>query len=159
MINSLIENIQRKRLNAIDEAKAFKAYVSDFGWGGVSDLAKRIGKSASYVTKRIKLLNLSSDVLDSITNSKLNSSIAEELFSIKDKGKQSILANLIIDRSLSLRRSRKLLNKFNRKDVDHDTYHPKDHIDHVRNHLCPRSNMHMFQRLIKCSMRKKCISS
>lgn len=44
---SLVENIQRKMLSPLDEAIAFKAYVSDFGWGGVSDLASRIGKSAS----------------------------------------------------------------------------------------------------------------
>jgi ParB family transcriptional regulator, chromosome partitioning protein len=62
---SLIENIQRKTISPLDEATAFKAYVCDFGWGGVSDLASRIGKSLSYITKRIKLLNLPSDVLES----------------------------------------------------------------------------------------------
>jgi ParB family transcriptional regulator, chromosome partitioning protein len=61
---SLIENIQRKTISPLDEANAFKAYVSDFGWGGVSDLASKIGKSLSYITKRIRLLNLTQDVLD-----------------------------------------------------------------------------------------------
>ncbi|MGA9150979.1 MAG: ParB/RepB/Spo0J family partition protein [Candidatus Nitrosopolaris sp.] len=40
---SLVENIQRKTISPLDEANAFKAYVSDFGWGGVSDLASKIG--------------------------------------------------------------------------------------------------------------------
>ena len=53
---SLTENVQRKTLNPLEEARAFKTYVSDFGWGGASDLAIRLGKSASYVTKRIRLL-------------------------------------------------------------------------------------------------------
>ena len=37
---SLIENIQRKSLDPIEEARAFKNYVDDYGWGGVSDLAR-----------------------------------------------------------------------------------------------------------------------
>jgi ParB family transcriptional regulator, chromosome partitioning protein len=60
---SLIENIQRKRISPIDEAKAFKLYISDFGWDGVSDLASKIGKSVSYTSKRISLLDLPKDVL------------------------------------------------------------------------------------------------
>ena len=69
--------------------------MSDFGWGGVSDLASKIGKSLCYITKRIKLLKLPQDVLDSIMNHGLDPSVAEELLSIKDANKQSILGNLI----------------------------------------------------------------
>ena len=65
---SLVENVQRKTLSPLEEARAFKLYVSDYGWGGVSSLAEKIGKSASYVTKRIKLLDLPSDMLESIRN-------------------------------------------------------------------------------------------
>ena len=88
---SLTENVQRKTLNPLEEARAFKTYVSDFGWGGASDLAIRLGKSASYVTKRIRLLELPTDVLDSITDSVIGTSVAEELCSVKDKSKQSEL--------------------------------------------------------------------
>ncbi|HET7389755.1 MAG TPA: ParB/RepB/Spo0J family partition protein, partial [Nitrososphaeraceae archaeon] len=105
---SLIENIQRKTLSALEEAEAFKRYVSDFGWGGVCDLALRIGKSPSYITKRIKLLNLPSDIRESIISHRIGTSVAEELCSIKDKDKQSVFANLISDRRLSMRMTRKL---------------------------------------------------
>lgn len=37
---SLVENIQRKTLNPIDETCAFKKYMSDFGWGGITDLSQ-----------------------------------------------------------------------------------------------------------------------
>jgi ParB family transcriptional regulator, chromosome partitioning protein len=129
---SLIENIQRKTFSPLDEATAFKAYVSDFGWGGVSDLASRIGKSLSYVTKRMKLLNLSPDVLESIMNRRLDTSIAEELFSIKDKTKQSTLANLIADRKLSLRMTRKLLKGIDDKDSELDSFYKSEYIDHIK---------------------------
>ena len=46
----LTENIQRKSLNALEEAEAFKKYVDDFGWGGVSELASKIEKSEEYVS-------------------------------------------------------------------------------------------------------------
>lgn len=130
---SLIENIQRKRLSSLDEGGAFKAYVADFGWGGVSDLALRIGKSVSYVTKRIKLLNLPADVLESIISNKLNTSIAEELCSIKDKAKQSKLANLIACRGLSFRTARKLLNDLDETNTDFDPgYENHDYVNHLR---------------------------
>jgi ParB family chromosome partitioning protein len=130
---SLIENIQRKRLSSLDEANAFKAYVSDFGWGGVSHLALTIGKSVSYVTKRIKLLNLPADVLESISSSRLNTSIAEELCSVKDKTNQSKLANLIACRRSSFRTARKLLKDLDETDIDFDpAYENHDHANHIR---------------------------
>ncbi|AIF82568.1 ParB-like partition protein [Candidatus Nitrososphaera evergladensis SR1] len=109
---SIIENIQRETLSVIEEAEAFKRYVTDFGWGGVSELAKGIGKSPSYITKKIKLLDMPSDVISSIIDSSLNSSVAEELCSVKDPTKQSELAALINKRHLSLRKTRELVNQY-----------------------------------------------
>jgi ParB family transcriptional regulator, chromosome partitioning protein len=113
---SLIENIQRETLNPIDEARAFKIYISDFGWGGVSELAKKIGKSPSYVTKRIELLDLPQEVIQSVVDSNVRPSIAEELRAIKNPAKQSELAHLIAQRHLSLRRVRELIDQANQND-------------------------------------------
>lgn len=55
---ALIENIQHKTMNPIEEAVAFNQYVESFGWDGISELARRIGKSQEFVTKGIKLLRL-----------------------------------------------------------------------------------------------------
>ena len=52
---SLIENIHSKNLNPIEEARAFQDYVTNYGWGGISELAIRLGKSVSYVDKRINI--------------------------------------------------------------------------------------------------------
>src|SRR5919106_362647 len=48
---SLIENIQRKSLDPIEEARAFKSYVDNYGWGGLTELASKISKSTAYVCK------------------------------------------------------------------------------------------------------------
>jgi len=116
---SLIENIQRESLNAIDEARAFKSYICEFGWGSVSELARKIGKSASYVTKRIALLNLPDEVIQSVADSRVRPSVAEELHAVKDQAKQSELAHLISQRHLSLRMVRELVDQANQND-DYD---------------------------------------
>jgi len=110
---SLIENIQRKTLSPIEEANGFKAYVQDFGWGGISDLAKRIGKSISYVNKRVRLLNLPSEILERICDSGINPSVAEELIPINDDHLQNKLAEMIFSQRLSSRKARKLIKEFN----------------------------------------------
>jgi ParB family transcriptional regulator, chromosome partitioning protein len=120
---SLIENIQRKSLDPLEEAHAFKEYVSNFGWGGMSDLATRIGKSTSYVDRRIRLLDLPIDVLSSTSKSLISTSIAEELLSIKDQSKQSELARLAHENKLSSRQIRELI-----KDVNNDSVYDYDEL-------------------------------
>ena len=129
---SLIENIHRKTLSPIEEAEAFKAYISDFGWGGISYLATKIRKSKSYITKRIKLLNLPSDVLQSIINHKIDISMAEELFQVKDQNRQSLLANLIADRRLSLRMTRELIKDHIEDDIGSESYSTDEYVNHLR---------------------------
>ena len=133
---SLIENLQRKTLGPLGEASAFKAYVSDFGWGGVSELSLKIGKSISYIIKRIKLLNLPIDIQNSIINHTLNTSTAEELFAIKDKTRQSALASQVVNRRLSLKKTREILKELKREDYDYDmdfdSSYKSEYIDHIK---------------------------
>ena len=133
---SLIENLQRKTLGPLDEASAFKAYVSDFGWGGVSELSLKIGKSISYIIKRIKLLNLPIDIQNSIINHTLDTSTAEELFAIRDKTRQSALASQVVNRRLSLKKTREILKELKRKDdeyiMDFDSSYKNEYIDHIK---------------------------
>jgi ParB family chromosome partitioning protein len=106
---SLIENIQRKNLEPIEQAHAFKNYVLAFGWGGISELSAKIGKSVSYIDKIIRLLDLPADILDSISKLEINRSTAEELLSIRDNHRQSKLAKIIRERKLSSRQVRELV--------------------------------------------------
>lgn len=102
---SLIENVQRETMNPLEEAAAFKKYVAEFGWGSNSELAQKIGKSPSYVSKRISLLDLPSDVLEMIKSMEIRPSVAEELLRA-NKETQSELARLISTRHLSMRQVR-----------------------------------------------------
>jgi ParB family chromosome partitioning protein len=87
----LTENIQRKSMDPIEEAEAFRRYVVDFGWGGVSELAKKIGKSEEYVSHRIQLLKLSPEIKEQIIRSKLNVSQALELTTIPSDRQDEIV--------------------------------------------------------------------
>jgi ParB family transcriptional regulator, chromosome partitioning protein len=105
---SLVENIQRKSLNPIEEARAFEAYTLNYGWGGISELAFTIGKSVSYVDRRIRLLELSFEITNLISEGKMTPSAADELLPIKDKEQQSVLAHMVEMNRLSTRRLRML---------------------------------------------------
>jgi ParB family chromosome partitioning protein len=103
----LSENIQRKSMDPIEEAEAFRRYVIDFGWGGMSDLAKKIGKSEEYVSHRIQLLKLSEEIQKKITSNMLNVSKAIEISTIPIE-KQSQIVGEIIENNLSVKRIREL---------------------------------------------------
>jgi ParB family chromosome partitioning protein len=129
---SLVENVHRKTLSPIEEADAFRTYISDFGWGGLSELATKIGRSKSYIIKRIKLLKLPSDVIRSIITHKIDVSMAEELFQVKDQNKQSLLANLIADRRFSLRMARKLIKDHDECDISFESSYTDENANHFR---------------------------
>ena len=106
---SLIENLQRASLEPLEKAQAFKKYVSESGWGGISELATKIGRSHSYVIKHIMLLELPKDIIDLVTTQQLDSSAAQELFPIKDKSKQSEIATLVVNKQLGSKDVRRIV--------------------------------------------------
>jgi ParB/RepB/Spo0J family partition protein len=82
---SLVENIQRQTLSPLEEARAFRSYVSNFGWGGITNLASRIGKSEEYVSHRILLLDLPKKILVKIEQRLIGPSQAQELLWFKEE--------------------------------------------------------------------------
>ena len=104
---ALMENIQRETMKPLDEAQAFKRYVVDYGWGGVSHLARRIGKSEEYVSHRILLLNLPEEIQSKISGHQLNESAARELIWIKDRDTQLEIAKVAASKKMSVKQVRK----------------------------------------------------
>jgi ParB family chromosome partitioning protein len=82
---SLVENVQRRTLSPVEEAKAYRNYVSKYGWGSITELAHKIGRSQEYVSKRLRLLNLPPDVLEQIIRRRISPSIGEELLSLENR--------------------------------------------------------------------------
>jgi len=107
---ALTENIQRKSLNPIQEAEAFTKYVKEYGWGGVSELARRIGKSQEYVSQRILLLSLPDVVRQKIISRTLSASAARELIWIKDADEQARMAEFIVKNRMPTRAVRYMVS-------------------------------------------------
>ena len=103
----LTENIQRKSMDPIEEAEAFRRYVIDFGWGGVSELAKKLGMSEEYVSHRIQLLRLPDDIRQEILKERLNVSRAIELSNIPSE-RQSEIISQVINNNLTVRQIREV---------------------------------------------------
>jgi ParB family chromosome partitioning protein len=118
---SLVENVQRNTLNPIEEGLAFRKYVHEFGWGGISELGQKISKSPSYISRRIKLVNLPQNILDLISQSSIDITTVEELLPVEDNHTKSVLTELIRDENLSSRAVRQLVKNINTKDIDKDS--------------------------------------
>ena len=109
----ITENIQRKSMSYLEEAEAFRKYVQDLGWGGVSELARKIGKSEEYVSHRIQLLKLPQDIKEKIMLNKLSISQALELTNLSHENIIQ-LSNHIIENELTIRQIRSVKTTFSK---------------------------------------------
>ena len=112
----LTENMQRKSMDPLEEADAFRRYVVDFGWGGVTELAAKIGKSEEYVSHRIQLLKLPEEVKQHIVENRLNVSSALELTSIPSE-KQNMIMRQINSSDLTVKQIREMKSLIKTKTI------------------------------------------
>ena len=99
---ALLENIQREDLTAIEEAEAYQNLVGKLGISQ-EELARRVGKSRSYVTNMIGLLKLPYDVKQHILNGYISMGHARVLSKLEDTEKILELDKRIINEHLSVR--------------------------------------------------------
>ena len=99
---SLLENLQRENLTAIEEAKAYKSII-DKANITQDELAKKVGKSRSHITNMLGLLRLPSSVQDMILYNKISMGHARVLSKIEDPTQVELLAEKIIEQGLSVR--------------------------------------------------------
>ncbi len=115
----LTENIQRKSMDPIEEAEAFHRYVMEFGWGGVSDLGRKIGKSEEYVSHRLQLLKLPENIKEQIIQSRLNVSQAIELTTLS-ASRQAEIVGQVVGENLTVREIREIKSALSKHDSDLD---------------------------------------
>ena len=105
---SLIENIQRQDLNAIEEANAYKKLISEFNLTQ-EELSKRLGKSRTAITNTMRLLNLSEGVKQYLIEGVISEGHGRALLSINDAKLQCEIAQKVIDDKLSVRELEKFM--------------------------------------------------
>ncbi len=106
---ALIENIQRENLNPIEEALGIKRLIDEFDMTH-EKAANAVGRSRVAVSNLLRLLSLADDVQTMLVNDKLDMGHARALVGL-DAAQQVMLANQIMQESLSVREVEKLVKK------------------------------------------------
>lgn len=107
---AIIENIQRKDLNPVEEAMSYR-HLLDSQDLTQKELAEEIGKSRQYIGNTIRLLNLDPRVLKLLEEEEISVSHGKKLLSIKDGEKQYKEAMRIIKDSLPVNNNKKSVKK------------------------------------------------
>lgn len=105
---ALIENIQRKDLNPIEEALAYKSLIDEYNLKQ-EELAKRVSKSRTAITNSMRLLKLSNAVQEMLVNEEFSMGHARALLTLEHEELQIEAAKTIVDRGLSVRDTEKLV--------------------------------------------------
>lgn len=105
---AVVENIQRKQLSALEEAKSYKKLL-DLGQLTQDQLAIRMGKSQSNVANKLRLLNLGEDVQQALLTNKISERHARSLLQLKDFNEQSKVLNNIINDRLTVKQTDDLI--------------------------------------------------
>lgn len=122
----LIENIQRQKLNAIEEARALQRLVDEFQITH-EQVAKLVSKSRTSITNALRLLSLSACVQELVIQKKIEMGHARALLSLKES-EQIQTANIVVKKSLSVRETERLVKnilsgkKQNQQEKDSNEY-------------------------------------
>ena len=105
---ALIENIQRENLNPLEEANAFQKLIIEYEMTH-QEVANAVGRARASISNTLRLLDLSSSVQALLNEAKINMGHARALLSLTDSSMQLEVANLIIEKKLSVRDTENLV--------------------------------------------------
>lgn len=99
---AIVENIQRKDLSAIEEARSYQSLLEK-GYMTQEELAKKMGLSQSAVSNKLRLLTLDESVQQAVIKEQISERHARSLLKIKDFEMQKVLLNKIITERLTVK--------------------------------------------------------
>ena len=108
---AIVENVQRHDLNPLEEALGYRRLIDEFSYDQ-EKVSKFIGKSRSYITNSLRLLNLPKEILNYIEEKKLTSGHAKILVGLDNA---LFIANKIIEKKLSVRQAENFVKIFKKK--------------------------------------------
>ncbi len=107
---AIVENVQRHDLNPLEEAQGYKRLIDEFSYDQ-EKVSKFIGKSRSYITNSLRLLNLPLEVLKFVEEKKLTSGHAKILVGLDNA---LFVAEKIIEKNMSVRQAENFVKIFRR---------------------------------------------
>ena len=108
---AIIENVQRHDLNPLEEAQGYKRLIDEFSYDQ-EKVSKFIGKSRSYITNTLRLLNLPSEILQFIEQKKISAGHAKILVGLENA---LFIANKVIEKKLSVRQTENFVKIFKKR--------------------------------------------
>lgn len=108
---ALIENIQRQDLNPIDQALALQRFHDEFGLSH-QEIADTVGKARTTISNLLRLLSLTEEVKQLMLEGQLDMGHARAILSLKIDSQLKV-ANLVIDKGLSVRQTEQLVRDWN----------------------------------------------
>ena len=102
LVLSLVENVAREQLSAVEEARAYAMLIDEFGLS-LGDLSGRVGKAKPTVSNRLRLLDLPDDVLSLVERGDLTEGHARAVLAVPDQDGRRRLARQIVRRAMSVR--------------------------------------------------------
>jgi len=109
---AIVENIQRKDLTAIEEARSYEMLLNR-GYMTQEELAKKMGISQSAISNKLRLLTLEDDVQKAVLHEKISERHARSLLKIKDSDNQIKMLNRIIKERLTVKQLEEEIKKMN----------------------------------------------
>ena len=108
---AIVENVQRHDLNPLEEAQGYKRLIDEFSYDQ-EKVSRFIGKSRSYITNSLRLLNLPQEILKFIEDKKITAGHAKILVGLDNA---LFIANKIIEKKLSVRQAENFVKIFKKK--------------------------------------------
>lgn len=116
---AIVENVQRKDLTAIEEAKSFKALLEK-GYMTQEELSKKMGLSQAAISNKLRLLTLDESVQQAILQEKISERHARSLLKIKSLEDQKAMLSRIINERLTVRQLEEEIKKMIGNDTETD---------------------------------------
>jgi ParB family chromosome partitioning protein len=102
LLLSLVENVAREQLSAVEEARAYALLLDEFGLS-LGEVAERVGKAKPTVSNRVRLLDLPDEVLWMLARGEMTERHARAVLAVPDREGQKRLAKRIVEHGLSAR--------------------------------------------------------
>ena len=131
---AIVENIQRRDLSSIEEAKSYKALLEK-GYLTQEDLAKKMGLSQSAISNKLRLLSLSESVQNALMVGKISERHARSLLQVDSLEEQDKWLNTILDERLTVRElDKRLKNENSTKEDDIPIIELTPNIEEIKQH-------------------------
>ncbi|WP_169976979.1 ParB/RepB/Spo0J family partition protein [Tautonia rosea] len=147
---AIVENLQRKDLNAIEKAQAFRRYLDSYG-GTQEELAGRLGIDRSTLSNLLRLLDLPEELQHAVVSDQISPGHARALLAIENPEEQAAACRRVIDEKLSVRQTEALVKTGEptpsrtrvRVDQAHASTRPP-HVSELEEHLRTRFETHVL---------------